>query len=126
MKIKKYDAKNLSKNLFDQCINLSFRSDGEMSRALRRSRKYNWISGKCYIILEKNKIIAWSIVYQDEQAYFYTRKTHRKMGYGSRLAEEIKKDYPSIIGVKHDNISKIFFDKVNYKSIDESEFDLEK
>jgi GNAT superfamily N-acetyltransferase len=123
LKIIKIKPEDLTEQQFKNCKSLSYRSKGNMSHDLGKARRYDWVESMCYLIEDNNKLLAWSFVHYDKESKknyvnFYTRKTERGKGLGKKLAEKMRADYgDNLIGGKFDNQSKIFFQKINYKTI---------
>ena len=126
MIVKRIAPKNLTEKQFKNCKNLSLRSNGEMSHNLGKTRRYTWIESMCYLIEDKEKLLAWALVYYHKEsdktyAHFYVRLSERKKGFGKKLSKEVKKDYQKPTGAVHSKESRLFFSKVNYETVNLNE-----
>lgn len=99
-------VKNLTDEEYQRCYSLNLRGEGEMRDQLRRLR--NDPQARVYMLREQDQLIAWSLVF-DKCAHFYTRRTHRRKGLGTRLVNRIHKDHNWPVVYAHDDASEGFF-----------------
>lgn len=118
-KVKKVKPEKMNSSLYKKCVSLSYRKNGLMSLYLSNARfKKTLENCDCYIIQQKEKLLAWAIVYRNE-VHYYTRKTYRRKGLAKKLASRIHKDYnPSnLISGTYDKKSEKFYNNYKYKRI---------
>ena len=86
-----------------------------MSGQLSISWHYAAHGAEVYWIEEEGTLIAWALLFYlapyERGAYFYVRRTHRRQGYGKKLAEVIRANHPRfrIRAYPWDEISRKFF-----------------
>lgn len=104
-------VKELTSREFKQCDQLNFRHSGEMMYKLRDLR-HDDDEGYALRIVENDVLIAWSLVFKISDggcwctsefcgnngpaswgSHYYTRTSHRRMGYGRLLREAVKKQF---------------------------------
>lgn len=80
-----------------------------------------------YMLRNEHKILAWALVYDYPKghsvwhskpgvnAYYYTRKTERRKGYGEMLYATVNDDFPNQHVFPWDDKSEVFFDKMKGK-----------
>lgn len=109
----------MTKDIYQKCRSLSFRQNGLMSLYLSNARfKKTTDNCDCYVILDKNKLLSWAIVYREE-VHYYTRKTYRKQGLASLIAKRIHQDHKEskLISGVYDKKSENFYNNYKYKRI---------
>lgn len=88
------NIKDLDPKDYRQCINLNMQNKGQMrSKFLICKRRQD--DTKVVLLKDDNgKILSWAIVFRDglqkNNVYFYTRKTHRRKGFGTIVAQKVK------------------------------------
>lgn len=92
-------VKNLTPEEYRRCARLNLRFDGYMQEDLSRERRDKNSSAKVVMIrdTDSDMLIAWSLVFPYEgkiASHYYTRKTYRRKGYGSRLIRAVQKIAP--------------------------------
>jgi len=90
----KRNVENLSSEDYYKCKSLNYRSRGEMLQVLIHARQYpKTYPGRAYLIKDKgDKLLSWALVTQGK-VNFYTRKSHRRKGYGKQISQHIAKEY---------------------------------
>jgi len=104
-------VKNLTDEEYRACRFLNLRGNGEMHWNLARLRNEKNANARVYMIKEGGKLIAWSLVFGD-CAHFYTRSTHRRKGYGTRLVKKVNKEHDRPVVYAHDETAQEFFGAV--------------
>jgi hypothetical protein len=123
-RLRRIKPENLTETDVKKCLSLTYRSDGVMSERMRHSIAYpKSIKSKCYIIQNNDKILGWALVYNSKEVHFYIRKSERNKGLGKRLIKEVDKDYNNLICYWHDEMSKSFFEKTNYKIVSHKNYE---
>jgi hypothetical protein len=116
---------NLTLDEYNKCYSLNLRAFGAMRTVLQYTfypcqqelHRNGDENNVVYMIFgEDNTLLSWALVYwtniASPGAYFYTRVSCRRLGYGSRLYNKIKKDFPTVHVTRHDTRSKLFFDAI--------------
>ena len=106
-------------------LNYAFRNSGfQMRNRLVQCRKENDDKSFVYFImdLDQSKLISWALVFHSEvdddvdegwSAYFYTRDTYRRKGFGTMLYNRMLKDFPNVVRFyPYDIQSTGFFDSL--------------
>lgn len=72
--------------------------DGLMSHELSISWNYAPYGAEVYWIEEGGMLVAWALLFYtapyERGVYFYVRRTHRRQGYGKKLATTIRAAHP--------------------------------
>jgi GNAT superfamily N-acetyltransferase len=122
LRINKSKVCNLKPDTYNKCYNLNFRGEGFMREQLVSSRRFpKDYPAKVYYIMDGEVLAAWALVNEKpKMVNFYTRKSYRRKGLGSRLSRQISKDYPikDYAVTYHDDKSREFFDNTNYRKKD--------
>ena len=110
----KLKIKDIPDDLYAKLYRLNFRSDGEMQRNLKSARD-GYGKAYAYVLLDDNEtVVSWALVNfpgsSEREVNFYTRANKRRKGYGTVLAEAIKKDYGrKLLHFPHDKASDNFY-----------------
>lgn len=107
-------VKNLTTEEYRLCRSLNLRENGDMAYQLYRLRRDKNDKARVYMIKEDGRLIAWSLVF-DYCAHFYTRRTHRRKGLGTRLVNRVYRDHHGLVVYAHDEVAQGFFGAVKDK-----------
>lgn len=102
----------LNKDEYLQLLRLNMREAGTMRETLKECREQK--CGHVAYIEDEGKIVAWCLYYKTvggTGAHFYTKKSHRRRGLGTKLAEYVK-SVAEDIEVSKGTENKDFFEKV--------------
>lgn len=106
----------LSKSELNQLDYLHYR-DGRCWSFLKNKFKL----GIVILAKENNQdIVSWGLVFErsncDVVLYIYTKKSHRRLGLGTKIYELTIKNFGENIDVsRHNSVSKAFWDKIGVK-----------
>lgn len=108
-------VKDLTRAEYHAAYNLNMRKRGEMQRKLSTCRR-NKTGTVVMIVDDNNKTLSWALVYSryaygDTGVQFYTRKNARRNGYGSLVAQEVRKIAVKTAVFPWDKVSQEFFRK---------------
>jgi hypothetical protein len=123
IRIEKSEAIDLSQKQVSECYSLTYRSKGEMGARLYNARR-NKSKCTCYLAFEKDKLMAWALVYKEKELHIYVRKSKRNMGLGKKLIDKLSKDFnqKTLTAGKHDVISEYFLNQFNFKVINNDQY----
>lgn len=113
MKLVTREVRELTESEYNACYQLNLRGAGLMQARLVDCHRYGGTA--IMLVKDDGNLLAWSLVFAwnlNEDlygAYFYTRLSERRKGYGRRLAAEVEKHFPNIIVWPSDTRGKDFF-----------------
>lgn len=118
MKLVVREIKELTAWEYHSCYQLNLRNAGLMRERLVENKRNN--TGHAVMLKDDSgMLLSWCLVFDwdiDKDlygAYFYTRKSARRHGFGKLVADEVKKQFKNVIVWPSDNTGRSFFD--NYK-----------
>jgi L-amino acid N-acyltransferase YncA len=104
---------------YNACYSLNLRDQGMMRSRLIECRQ----SGEGYAVIlqeDDGKILSWALVFpwdlnKDQYgAYFYTRRSARRKGYGKLVAQKVAGEFTNIIVWPSDQPGIDFFNNYNF------------
>jgi hypothetical protein len=120
MKLITRDVKQLSPVEYQSCYNLNLGDHGLMRNRLVACR--NQLTGTAVMLIEDDdQLLSWALVFpydlNDDSygAYFYTRNTCRRQGYGDKVAKEVKQQFPNVIVWPSNDRGKSFFNNYQFE-----------
>lgn len=90
------------------CIAMSYKDDGLMKDWILRP--YN--GTKVVLVYEDDLVVGWGVRNPGGFSGFWTRRSHRNRGIGSKMVKRLEKIGPLIVA-PHDERSTLFFQKNN-------------
>jgi hypothetical protein len=119
MKLIVRDVKELQSSEYQACYGLNLRDKGLMRDRLVECRHTR--QGYVVMLFENDVLLSWALVWAYDLAkdqwgaYFYTRESQRRKGYGSKVAGTVKENWTNITSWPSDDIGYKFFDRHKFK-----------
>lgn len=118
------DISKLDTDFYRTLFKLNFRKNGRMQEVLQHFYQKNNVGGhaRVFWIEIDDKVVSWALVFafnknRKTTAYFYTRRSYRRLGYASKLIKAIEKRYNIIHVHPHDGTASSFFNTVKTRKI---------
>jgi GNAT superfamily N-acetyltransferase len=113
MNIHSASVQEINDTIYRHLYSLNYRENGYMREVLKKCKHGDpeFYDGEVAYIMEHGQVLAWSLVFKHRRGintqhivHVYTRKSHRKKGFGSQLMDFWTNHYNNLRG-HHDNSS---------------------
>lgn len=120
MKLLVREIKELTGWEYHSCYQLNLRGKGLMRERLITCKNY----GNGHAVMLQNDdgiLLSWALVFEWDLnkdlygAYFYTRKSARRRGFGDLVAREASQQFKNIVVWPSDNQGRDFFNNYNFE-----------
>lgn len=111
-------VREMTRQEFKVCFMLNTGKQGMMRKLLGDFYCRPRVDDQAHVVIIKNGdlIVAWSLVFKSRSeemfiGHYYTRRGHRRRGYGSQLIAAVHNRFGTVIVYPNTKVGDFFFDK---------------